>query len=99
MSLLGKWRIVDMPDYTEDYPDRVEPAYILFGQNLGPTRPTGRRLAQAPLPRSIGTTRCPGSSSTSIDASRKPRTTRRGRLCFGTFSVPWRRRRLRQQMI
>lgn len=26
----GKWRIVKMPDYTSDYPDRVEPAYILF---------------------------------------------------------------------
>lgn len=30
MSLLGRWRIVEMPDYTEDYPDIVEPAYILF---------------------------------------------------------------------
>jgi hypothetical protein len=26
----GKWRIVMMPDYTSDYPDMVEPAYILF---------------------------------------------------------------------
>jgi hypothetical protein len=26
----GKWRIVRMPDYTSDYPDMVEPAYILF---------------------------------------------------------------------
>lgn len=26
----GKWRIVKMPDYTADYPDLVEPAYILF---------------------------------------------------------------------
>jgi hypothetical protein len=26
----GKWRIVKMPDYTPDYPDMVEPAYILF---------------------------------------------------------------------
>ena len=30
MSLLGHWRIVEMPDYTEDYPDMIEPAYILF---------------------------------------------------------------------
>ena len=30
MSLLGKWRIMAMPDYTEDYPDMLEPAYILF---------------------------------------------------------------------
>lgn len=30
MSLLGKWRIVAMPDYEDDYPDMVEPAYILF---------------------------------------------------------------------
>ncbi len=30
MSLLGKWRIVAMPDYTEDYPDMLEPAYILL---------------------------------------------------------------------
>lgn len=33
MSLLGKWRIVAMPDYVEDYPDMMEPAYILFAQN------------------------------------------------------------------
>jgi hypothetical protein len=26
----GKWRIIAMPDYTSDYPDMVEPAYILF---------------------------------------------------------------------
>ncbi|WP_372085045.1 hypothetical protein [Tistrella mobilis] len=25
----GKWRITNMPDYEEDYPDMVEPAYIL----------------------------------------------------------------------
>ena len=33
MSLVGKWRIVAMPDYVEDYPDMVEPAYILFEEN------------------------------------------------------------------
>ena len=26
----GKWRIAKMPDYTSDYPDMVEPAYIQF---------------------------------------------------------------------
>ena len=26
----GKWRIVEMPDYTSDFPDMVEPAYIVF---------------------------------------------------------------------
>jgi hypothetical protein len=35
MSLLGKWRIVEMPDYTDDYPDMMEPAYILFGPERG----------------------------------------------------------------
>ncbi len=30
MNLMGRWRIARMPDYTEDYPDMVEPAYILF---------------------------------------------------------------------
>ena len=25
-----KWRIIKMPDYTFDFPDMVEPAYILF---------------------------------------------------------------------
>jgi hypothetical protein len=30
MSVLGKWRITGMPDYGEDDPDMVEPAYILF---------------------------------------------------------------------
>ena len=33
MSLEGRWRIVAMPDYVEDYPDMVEPAYILFEEN------------------------------------------------------------------
>lgn len=33
MSLLGRWRIVEMPDYEDDYPDMVEPAYILFEAN------------------------------------------------------------------
>jgi hypothetical protein len=26
----GKWRITKMPDYTSDFPDMVEPAYIRF---------------------------------------------------------------------
>jgi hypothetical protein len=30
MSVVGRWRIVEMPDYTDDYPDMVEPAYIQF---------------------------------------------------------------------
>jgi hypothetical protein len=30
MSLKGKWRITKMPDFVADYPDMVEPAYILF---------------------------------------------------------------------
>ena len=33
MSLSGKWRIVAMPDFVEDYPDMMEPAYILFKHN------------------------------------------------------------------
>ena len=33
MSLAGRWRIVAMPDYVEDYPDMMEPAYILFDGN------------------------------------------------------------------
>lgn len=33
MRLLGKWRIVEMPDYTDDYPDMMEPAYILFEES------------------------------------------------------------------
>jgi len=33
MSLLGRWRIVEMPDYTDDYPDMMEPAYILFEEH------------------------------------------------------------------
>lgn len=35
MSVIGKWRIIEMPDYTDDYPDMLEPAYILFGENGG----------------------------------------------------------------
>ena len=26
----GKWRITQMPGYTRDYPDMMEPAYIVF---------------------------------------------------------------------
>jgi hypothetical protein len=33
MSLAGRWRIVAMPDYVEDYPDMMEPAYIMFAAN------------------------------------------------------------------
>lgn len=33
MSLKGRWRIVAMPDYVEDYLDMVEPAYILIEEN------------------------------------------------------------------
>ncbi len=35
MSLGGKWRIVEMPDFPADYPDMVEPAYILFALKGG----------------------------------------------------------------
>jgi hypothetical protein len=35
MSLLGKWRIVEMPDYEDDFPDMMEPAYIVFGPERG----------------------------------------------------------------
>jgi len=35
VSLQGKWRIVQMPDYLDDFPDMAEPAYILFGQSSG----------------------------------------------------------------
>jgi len=30
MSVLGRWRIVEMPDYEDDFADMMEPAYILF---------------------------------------------------------------------
>jgi hypothetical protein len=30
MSVLGKWRIVELPGYKDDYADMMEPAYILF---------------------------------------------------------------------
>lgn len=35
MSIRGKWRIVEMPDYEADFPDMMEPAYILFGRSGG----------------------------------------------------------------
>ena len=35
MSLLGRWRIVEMPDYDEEYPDMMDPAYILFDEQGG----------------------------------------------------------------
>ncbi len=30
MSVRGRWRIVEMPDYDDDFADMMEPAYILF---------------------------------------------------------------------
>jgi hypothetical protein len=30
MTIKGRWRIVQIPDYDADYPDMMEPAYILF---------------------------------------------------------------------
>ena len=30
MSVLGKWRIVELPYYEDDFADMMEPAYILF---------------------------------------------------------------------
>lgn len=35
MSLQGKWRIVEMPDYTDGYRDMDEPAYIVFDKTGG----------------------------------------------------------------
>jgi hypothetical protein len=35
VTVLGRWRIVEMPDYTDDYPDMMEPAYILFEATRG----------------------------------------------------------------
>ena len=35
MSLDGKWRIIEMPDFEADYPDMVERAYILFRADGG----------------------------------------------------------------
>ena len=35
MSVLGRWRIVEMADFEADFPDRMEPAYILFEPTRG----------------------------------------------------------------
>jgi hypothetical protein len=35
MSIQGKWRITEMPDYEADFPDMMEPAYILFDKSGG----------------------------------------------------------------
>ena len=35
MSVLGKWRIVELPGYEDDYANMVEPAYILFEDGRG----------------------------------------------------------------
>jgi hypothetical protein len=35
MSIEGKWRIVEMPDYERDFHDMMGPAYILFGKSGG----------------------------------------------------------------
>ena len=31
--MIGKWRIVEMPDYVANFPDMLEPAYIQFNGN------------------------------------------------------------------
>jgi len=33
--MMGRWRIVEMPNYDADYPDMMEPAYILFEETGG----------------------------------------------------------------
>lgn len=33
--MIGKWRIVEMPDYEAGFRDMMEPAYILFDGNGG----------------------------------------------------------------
>lgn len=35
MTLQGKWRIVEIPDYEADFADMMGPAYILFGPTTG----------------------------------------------------------------
>jgi hypothetical protein len=35
VSVLGKWRIVELSGYEDDYADMVEPAHILFGSAGG----------------------------------------------------------------
>jgi len=35
MSIQGKWRIVEMPDFESDFPDMMEPAYIVFHESGG----------------------------------------------------------------
>jgi hypothetical protein len=35
MSILGRWRITQMPDYDSDFPGLMEPAYILFEPTCG----------------------------------------------------------------
>jgi hypothetical protein len=35
MSIQGKWRTVEMPDYEADFPDMMGPAYILFNKSSG----------------------------------------------------------------
>jgi len=35
VSIRGKWRIVEMPDYAADFPDLMGPAYIRFNRSGG----------------------------------------------------------------
>lgn len=35
MSVQGKWRIIEMPDYEDEFPDMMEPAYIRFARSGG----------------------------------------------------------------
>ena len=35
MSVLGRWRIVELPGYEDDYADMMEPAYMLFEATRG----------------------------------------------------------------
>jgi hypothetical protein len=35
LSVLGKWRIIELSGYEDDYADMMEPAYILFDTARG----------------------------------------------------------------
>ena len=58
MSLLGRWRITEMPDYEDDYLDMMEPAYILFEAARG-SSPS----AASPAPSQAAVITTPSSST------------------------------------
>ena len=65
----GKWRIIKMPDYTSDYPDMVEPAYISFDGKGVASSPSVVSLVPSMAPATATPSSSPGINDEMDDAN------------------------------